>query len=169
MFSQRLNGLRAATAALVLCLGAGGTLLAHAENAPAPGGVNAGRQAADERKAVLKLIGANFRPLGALLKDAAQYDGAVASKRIARVSFLAGFLNESFPENSNLGEPDTKAKPDIWTHHEDFDKSLKQFQDHLVALANVNDKEKGLTEPLKVALAAVAQDCKSCHETYKVK
>ncbi|MDR3461663.1 MAG: cytochrome c [Beijerinckiaceae bacterium] len=169
MSSQRFTRLRAAVAALVLCLGAGGTLIAHAQNAPAPGGVNAGRQAAEERKAVFKLIGSNFRSVGALLKDGAQYDAANATKRIERVNFLAGLLNETFSDASNLGEPDTKAKPDIWTHREDFDKKLKEFQDHLVTLVAVNDKEKGLTEPFKVALSAVAQDCKSCHDSYRVK
>jgi len=46
---------------------------------------------------------------------------------------------------------------------------LKDFQDQLATLTAVNDKEKGLTEPFKTALAAVAQDCKSCHDTFKLK
>ena len=165
---------RAAIVGLALVLGASGALVAHAQNAPAPapaaaGGANAGRQAADVRKSIFKLIGANFRPLGALLKDGGPYDVAEVNKRITRVLFLSGLLNEAFPEISNIGEPDSKAKPEVWTKHAEFEKSLKGFQDHLVTLADVAEKEKGLTEPFKTALGAVAQDCKACHDDYKLK
>jgi len=104
-----------------------------------------------------------------LLKDGGVYNEADATKRISREIFIAGLLNETFPDASNLGEPDTKAKPEVWTNRADFDKGLQKLQDDLATLASVNAKEKGLTEPFKVALAAVAQDCKSCHDTYKIK
>ncbi|MGO9392785.1 c-type cytochrome [Rhodoblastus sp.] len=178
MISQVLKPRRAAIIGLTLAIGAGCALVAHAQNAPAPapaaapaagGGANAARQAADVRKSIFKLIGANFRPLGALLKDNGGYDAADVNKRVTRVLFLSGFLNEAFPENSNIGEPDTKAKPEVWTKHAEFEKDLKQFQDHLIALNDVNEKEKGFTEPFKTALGAVAQDCKSCHDDFKLK
>jgi cytochrome c556 len=171
-----LSKSRAALVGLTLAVAAGCALVAHAEDAPAPaavasaaGGVNAGRQAAEVRKSIFKLIGANFRPLGALLKDGGQYDAAEVNKRLTRVVFLSSLLNEAFPDNSNLGEPDTKAKPEAWSNRAELDKDLKDFQDQLATLTGVNDKEKGLTEPFKTALAAVAQDCKSCHDTFKLK
>jgi cytochrome c556 len=175
MILQMTKRRRAAILGLALALGAGGALVAQAQNAPAPaaapaaGGANAARQAAEVRKAIFKLIGANFRPLGALLKDDGKYDAADVNKRITRVIFLSGFLDEAFPENSNIGEPDTKAKPEVWTKHAEFEKSLKGFQDDLVALSDANEKEKGLTEPFKAALGKVAQDCKACHDDYKLK
>jgi cytochrome c556 len=176
MISHVSKRRRAAILGLALAASACGALVAQAQNAPAPapaaapaGGVNAARQAADVRKSIFKLIGANFRPLGAILKDGGPYDAAEVNKRITRVLFLSGLLNEAFPENSNIGEPDTKAKPEVWTKHAEFQKSLKDFQDHLVALSDINEKDKGLTEPFKTALGAVAQDCKSCHDEYKLK
>jgi cytochrome c556 len=180
MISQVLKPRRAALIGLTLAIGAGCALVAHAQNAPAPapaaaaapaagGGANAARQAAEVRKSIFKLIGANFRPLGALLKDGGPYDAAEVNKRITRVLFLSGLLNEAFPENSNIGEPDTKAKPEVWTKHAEFEKDLKQFQDHLIELSDVNEKEKGFTEPVKTALGAVAQDCKACHDDFKLK
>jgi len=164
MISQKSRRRLAATAAVALGLGLGGAFVAHAQQPP-----GAGRQAAEERKAAFKLLGSNFRPLGALLKDGGVYNEADATKRISREIFIAGLLNEVFPDASNLGEPDTKAKPEVWTNRADFDKGLQKLQDDLATLASVNAKEKGLTEPFKVALAAVAQDCKSCHDTYKIK
>jgi cytochrome c556 len=175
MVSQVTKHRRAAILALVLAIGAGGALFAQAQTAPTPGtapaagGANAARQAADVRKSIYKLIAVNFRPLGALLKDGGIYDAAEVNKSISRVLFLSGFLNEAFPEYSNIGEPDTKAKPEVWTKHADFEKSLKDFQEQLVVLADVNEKEKGLTEPFKTELGKVAQDCKACHDDYKLK
>jgi cytochrome c556 len=176
MISHVSKRRRAAILGLALATSACGALVAQAQNAPAPapaaapaGGTNAARQAADVRKSIFKLIGANFRPLGAILKDGGPYDAAEVNKRITRVLFLSGLLNEAFPENSNIGEPDTKAKPEVWTKHAEFQKSLKDFQDHLVALSDINEKDKGLTDSFKTALGAVAQDCKSCHDEFKLK
>jgi cytochrome c556 len=180
MISTVTRRLRAAILRLALVIGAG-ALVAWAQTAPAladpptpaaapaAGGLNAARQAADVRKSIYKLIYANFRPLGALLKDGGAYDAADVNKRITRILFLSGMLDDAFPENSNIGEPDTKARPEVWTKHADFEKSLKEYQENLVALVDVNEKEKGLTDPFKTALGKVAQDCKACHDDYKLK
>jgi cytochrome c556 len=156
------NKRRALFAAVALSLGGG--FVAQAQNAP-----GAGRQAVEERKAVYKLIGANFRPFGALLKGEGQYDAADARKRISREIFLSGLAPDVFSDASNLGEPDTKAKPEIWSNRAEFDKDLKKFQDDLIALQQVNDKEQSFNEAFKTALTAVAQDCKACHDTFKLK
>jgi cytochrome c556 len=148
-----------------LLLGVGfGALSVHAQTAPVPG-----HQAVEARKAVFTLIGNNFRPLAAVLKGDVAYDAADADKRISRLVFLSGLVDESFPDASNLGEPDTKAKADVWSNRADFDKKSKDFQTHLAALQQVNATEKSGSEAFKTALAAVGQDCKGCHESFKVK
>jgi cytochrome c556 len=170
-----------------LILGAGFALSANSQTAPAAappadappatappaGGAAAGpsaaRKAIEVRQAVYTLIGNNFRPLGEVLKGNAQYDAAEAEKRIVRVAFLTGLLNEAFPDVSNIGEPDTKAKADIWTNRADFDKKLNDFQVHVTELVQVNAMEKGATDVFRAALGAVAQDCKGCHDSYRTK
>lgn len=157
--------LKFAGAALVVALGAGiAVQAAHAQSAAAPA-----RQAIEARKAVFTLIAANCRPLADVVKGSAQLDGADIAKKAGRIAALAEFLNEAFPDSSNTGEPDTKAKPEAWTNKADFDKKVKEFQEHSAALAKVAATEKAASEPFKVAFAPVAQDCKTCHETYKVK
>lgn len=151
-----------------LLLSTGFILSANSQTPPASG-LNAARQAVDERKAVYKLIGANFKPIGNVLKGSAPYDAAAIQKSIDRVVFLSGLLDEAFPENSNLGDPETKAKADIWTNRADFDKKEKDFQIHVLALQKVNETEKGATEAFKTAAAAVGQDCKACHDDYRLK
>ncbi|WP_051953646.1 c-type cytochrome [Methylocapsa aurea] len=156
-----------------LILGAGLAVSAHSQTPPAGASPAAGpspaRTAIEYRKAVYTLIGANFRLLGNVLKGSAPYDAATVQKNIARLVFLSDLVSEGFPEVSNVGEPDTKAKADVWTNRADFDQKVKDFQTHLVALQQVNDAEKGPTEAFKTAAAQVGQDCKACHDTYKAK
>jgi cytochrome c556 len=160
-----------------LMLGASFALSANSQTAPAvappaapaaAAGPSPARQAIENRKAIYTLIGNNFKPLGAVLKGG-PYDAATVQKSIARLVFLSGLVDDSFPDVSNVGEPDTKAKPDIWTNRADFDKKLKEFQTHLIALQVLNDTDKDATEAFKTAATAAAQDCKGCHDTYRAK
>jgi cytochrome c556 len=147
---------------------------ASAQNAtppapPAPAPPSASKQAVENRKAAFTLIGNYFRYFGAVAKGNAPYDEAEATKRSARIAFLANVVEEAFPEGSNPGEPDSKAKADVWSNRAEFDKKLKAFQADAQSLVDVNGKEKGATDAWKTSVAALAQDCKGCHENYKVK
>jgi len=152
-----------------LFLSGGVVYSALAQNAPPPAPPSATKQAIENRKAIYTLIGAYFRPFGAIAKGAAAYDEAEATKRAERIAFLANLAGENFPEGSNVGEPESKAKADIWSNRSDFDKKLKDFQAHALALVETNAKEKGATDALKAAIAALGQDCKGCHDAYKAK
>ena len=146
---------------------------ANAQNAPAPAGGGAApspsKIALENRKAAYTLIGNSFRWFGAVARGNAPYDDGEASKRAQRISFLAALPAENFPDGSNVGEPDSKAKADVWSNRADFDKKLHDFQSHAAALAETVAKEKGATEAFKAAVAALGQDCKGCHDTYKLK
>lgn len=163
-------------AAGVEMLRPGGALAADAQT-PAPaeapaaasGASPQARAAVDVRKAAYTLVGANFKPLGNVVKGVAPYSAAEAQKDIARIAFLAEILSDAFPEASNIGEPDTKAKPEIWSNRADFDKKLKQFQTDAVALVQLNATEQGVTDGFKAAITALGQDCKACHDLYKAK
>lgn len=155
----------------MLLLGLGGSLTATAQTAipaAAPAGApTPSRQAIDYRKAVFTLIGGNFRPLGEVLQGKSPYDAAEAQKRAARLQFFAGLLDESFPDISGTG--DTRARPEIWSDRAGFNAKLKDFQDHIAALAQVASRDKSTADEFKAAAAAVGQDCKTCHESYRTK
>ena len=136
---------------------------------PATTPVSQARQAVEARRAIFTLIGANFRPLGAVLKGEKPYDATDAEKRIARLVFLSGLLDEAFPDGSNIGLPDSKTKAEAWTNHEDFAKKLKEFQGNAANLQKVNSTGKAGNEAFKTALGAAAQTCKGCHDNYKEK
>jgi cytochrome c556 len=143
---------------------------AVAQTAPAgaPPGPSPARLAIDARKATFTLIGGNFRPLGLILKGNAPFDSDEVAKRANRLAFLAALLDENFPDVSNLGEPDTKAKADLWANRADFDKKLKTFQTDTATLVQVSATEKSASDTFKAAVAAVGQDCKACHDNYRI-
>jgi cytochrome c556 len=143
---------------------------ARAQNAPtAAAGPTLAKLAVENRKATYTLIGNYFRYFGAVAKGAAAYDEAEAARRATRIAFLSELVDENFPDGSNVGEPDSKAKADIWSNRADFDKRLKEFHAHAAAFVETNAREKGATEAFKAAVAALGQDCKGCHDTYKIK
>lgn len=140
-----------------------------AQPAAANAGPSATKQAVENRKAAYTLIGNYFRYFGAVAKGTIAYDEAEATKRATRIAFLSALLKENFPEGSNLGEPVSKAKADVWSNRADFDKKLEDFQSHANAFAATNAKEKSATDAFKAAVASLGQDCKGCHDSYKVK
>jgi cytochrome c556 len=146
---------------------------AQAQSAPPPapgaGGPSPTKQAVENRRAAYTLIGNSFRWFGGVAKGSIPYDEAEATKRAARIAFLSALPEENFPEGSNVGEPDSKAKPDIWSNRADFDKKLHDFQAHAAGLVETNAKEKGATDAFKTAVAALGQDCKGCHDNFKAK
>lgn len=152
----------------VFLLGSTFGFFAHAQPAVVPG-PNPARQAIEVRKAVFTLIGNNFKPIGETLQGKTQYDAAEIQKRAARVAFLADFIGDSFPEVSNTGLPDSKAKPEIWSDRAGFDKKIADFREHAAALVKTSTREKTASDAFKTAAAALGQDCKGCHEAYKVK
>lgn len=132
--------------------------------APTPG-----KLAVENRRAAFTLIGNSFRWFGGVAKGATPYDEAEAAKRAARIGFLAGQLDDEFPQDSNLGDPTSKATAKVWTTRADFDKKLEKFKADARAFQEAIGKEKGATDGFKAAVASLGQDCKGCHDDYKAK
>lgn len=134
--------------------------------APAP---NPGKQAIAVHKAAFTLIANSFKPIGDASQGKVEYNQADFIKRANRIVVISDFLETSFPEAANLGEPDTKTKPEAWTNKADFDKKLKEFQEHAVALSKVVNTEKTASDAFKEAAGTLGKDCKGCHDSYKLK
>jgi cytochrome c556 len=127
------------------------------------------KQAIDVRKAAFTLIGNSFRPIGEASQGKIEYNQADIKNRANRILVLTDFLDHSFPESSNLGDPATKTKAEAWTKKADFDKELKKFKEDVASLVKVAATEATATDAFKTAAGAVAKDCKSCHEGFKAK
>lgn len=138
--------------------------LGQAPPAPSPA-----KRAIEERKAIYTLIGANFRPLAEQLQGRGALADAEARKRAERLAFLAMLSADAFAEVSNGGEAVTRAKGEIWAQRPDFNKSVEAFVAHARTLSQVVAAEGVGSDQFKSAAAAVAEDCKACHDRYRLK
>ena len=118
----------------------------------------------ETRQNLMKQVGAATGTLGKMLKGETEYDAELAAMSM-RVLFTtpSGFIT-MFPEGSTTGE--TEAAPKIWEDKAGFDKIAMDMQN--AALAALPAAGGGL-EQLKGAFGSVAQNCKACHENYRVK
>ena len=155
---------------VILLISASAHLLAHAATAAdAPAKDKQAKQAIETRKSAYHLIGNSFKPIGDAVQGKAEFNQADIQKRANRILMLTDFLEASFPESSNLGEPHTKATADVWAKKAEFDKRLKDFQEHTATFAKVAATETSATAIFKEAFGAVSKDCKGCHESFKAK
>jgi cytochrome c556 len=165
MRSQLFSSHWASYGKCMLLLAASITSGAVAQTAPT--GANTAKQAIENRKAVFTLIGNNFRPIAEILRGNLKYEAVDVNKYASRVSFLANFVADAFPEVSKAG--DTQAKPEIWSDHDTFEKHVKAFQEHSHALSQLVTAGGADNDAFKAAARAVVQDCKACHEDYRNK
>ncbi len=169
--SKVVGSLKVLGAALLVSASAG---LYAADEAAKPAaapaaGPSPAKQAIAVRKAAFTLIANNFKPIGEVLQGKAPYNQAEIVKRAERVAFLSLLLDGTFPEDSNVGAPETKSKPEIWKDKAEFDKYIKEFQQNSAALAQIAAKESTASDAFKNAAKAVAEGCKGCHDSYKDK
>jgi len=139
-----------ATAAAALALG-----LATA--VPAQGDVVRQRQEA------MKVIGGQFDIAAAMVKgqqpfDAAKVDGVFRVLKEKSAGYAA-----LFPAGSNAG--DSKATPAVWRDPAAFAAAVASFQ----KLVAENAPKAATAQGFKAAFTAVADGCRSCHQTYKTR
>ncbi len=158
-----------ASIGLSLCMSAFAAVLSASVIAQAPPSPSPAKRAVDERKAIFTLISGNFRPIAEQLQGRGSLDAAAARKRAERVAFLASLASDAFPEVSNVGDPGTRAKAEIWSSRADFDKIVADFVKHSQALAQVTASQAPASDAFKAAAGAVAQDCKNCHDNFRAK
>ena len=123
----------------------------------------ASRAAIANRRAIFTLIGNNFRPLAEVLRTGSVSAQIDPQKYARRVALLAGFLPDAFPAISGSG--DTRARQEIWSDHAQFDQLLQDFQLHAGQLAQVDFTHDAAA--FKSAAAALAEDCRRCHQRYR--
>lgn len=118
------------------------------------------------RQSYFALVGANFGPIGAMLKgempwNQEQLQGfADDLSAVSTLNVLRGF-----PDGSDKGT--TRAKPAIWENRDDFAQKLTDMQ---AAVETLNVAVKtGDRAAIGEQVGAVGQTCKACHDEYKSK
>lgn len=118
-----------------------------------------------DRQAIMKQKnGASMGALAKMVKGEVDYDPAAAMA--AFKTMREGITNfaDLFPADSMQGG-DTTASPKIWEDMDGFKAAIAKFEGDLDAAISANPQDKAAFMPV---FGAVAGNCKSCHETYRV-
>lgn len=118
----------------------------------------------EQRKALMKEMGAQSRPVGAMLRGQEAFDLAkvqASLKVFAENPEKAGPL---FPESSKNAEK-TEALPTIWENKAKFDAiRTKMSEEAKAAMASIKDEAS-----FKAEMPKVLQNCGACHNDFRKK
>lgn len=116
------------------------------------------------RQESMKQVGAATKSLGQMVKGEIAYDAAAAEKAMTQIRDAVASFPDKFPEGSDQGE--TEASPKIWEDKQGFEAASAKFEKDAgdaIAAAGTD------LDSLKANFGKVASNCKSCHESYRVK
>ncbi len=126
------------------------------------------------RQDAMSNIGKAMKVLTPMAKGEADFDRDTAMQALSAIHTNALQLPDLFPEDSKTGTgheedgipKETEALPAIWDNRDDFDALVKKF---------ISDTEMALAadpqdaETLGGAMAIFSEDCKTCHQDFRVK
>jgi cytochrome c556 len=122
------------------------------------------KEAIEYRQSVMKIVGWNFRPMGAMVKGERPFETKVFAAHakdlaaVSSVNILAGFPEDTDGKGS-------KAKPEIWMKWDDFKDKMGAMQREVAKLGEV--AAGGDEGAIKKQFGAAAKTCKACHDDYK--
>jgi cytochrome c556 len=117
------------------------------------------------RRAIMQSVGAAAGAGGGMLKGEIPFDPVVATLALRTVRAATYSFGDYFPAGSETGM-DTTASPKIWEDMAGFSEKLAKFRADADAAAN---SKPATREEFKTAFGNVAQNCKGCHENYRIK
>jgi cytochrome c556 len=120
------------------------------------------------RKTLMDANGAAAAVSAALLKGDLDYNPTVAKAAIMTLRAVSHSYGAFFPAGSDKGN--TKASPKIWEDAAGFQKELAEFQEHADAAAQAAGKNGPADlAAFKAAVTPIFDDCKDCHQNYRLK
>lgn len=151
---MNLRRLSLAAALLGCSVGALATLPASAQNL----------DVIKQRQEAMKKIGGAAKSAGQMLKGEVAFDASKAAEVFTVMASNAEIFSTAFPEDSKTGG-ETEAAPAIWAKPEEFKAKLVKFEGDIDAAAAAKPDS---LESFKTAFGGVAQNCKGCHEEFRV-
>jgi len=120
----------------------------------------------EDREAIMKGFGDAMKTLVPIAKGEAAFDAATVAAGLAAINDGAQKIDVAalFPAGSDQG--DTEASPKIWENLADFTARVDKLKADAAAGAAAKPAD---AEAFKAVFGAVAGNCGSCHETYRLK
>lgn len=125
-------------------------------------------QPADPIAARQALMKANGKDIGAamkMIKGEEPFDAAKAQAIFANMHGVAMKFGNYFPPGSQTGG-DTEAAPAIWAKPAEFKAAVVKFQDDTKGAMAA---KPATLDAFKAAFGPVAGNCRSCHESFRIK
>lgn len=124
-------------------------------------GAQAAGDAAVDRQALMKNVGAATKVAAGMAKGQVPFDAVAAQLAMRTMNNAALGFGYMFPDGSQSGA-ETEAAPAIWSDRAGFDAAVAKF---------AADTSATITDlgSLKQAFGAAAANCGSCHKAYRVK
>ncbi len=120
--------------------------------------------AVTDRQAAMKEAKQNFKPLVGMVKGKVPFDAATVKKNAMAIAAALEKAKMLFPEGSEKGEKDSRAKPEIWMMKDEFDASFDKAIKLAKALEGAGD-----LNALKGGVMALGGDgCKACHKKFRL-
>lgn len=117
-----------------------------------------------ERQESMKSVGQAMGTLAKTAKGEIDYDAVAVEEAFAAMNTAAVNFIDQFPEGTETGH-ETEASPNIWSDRPGFEKAVKQFD---TDTANAVAAAPQDLAAFRAEFGKVAQNCKTCHETYRV-
>ena len=119
----------------------------------------------EQRQQSMKTVGQAMGTLAKTAKGEIDYDAAKVEKAFKSMHTAAASFAGKFPEGSETGH-ETEASPKIWSDRPGFEKATQKFDDDLAHAIAAAPQD---IDAFRAQFGRVAQNCKTCHETYRVK
>jgi cytochrome c556 len=122
---------------------------------------------AETRQAVLKVVGWNITPLGAMARDLIPWDGALFARNAQRVAWTITMIPDAFRADTRGHQLETEALPAIWEDFARFEElagNARRSAERLAEIAAAGDERAA-----RAALSALTDDCRACHDRFRVR
>jgi cytochrome c556 len=122
------------------------------------------KEAIEYRQSAMKIIGWNFKPMGAMVKGDKPFDAKELARRATDIAAVSSIdILAGFPEDTDGNG--SKAKPEIWMKWDDFRTKMGDMEREMAKLAEA--AKGGDQGAIKKQFGETAKTCKSCHDDYK--
>lgn len=117
------------------------------------------------RQSLMHQVGGAMKTLGGMAKGEIAYDAGAATKAFATMHAAGVLFGDAFPAGTETGD-ETEAGPAIWSDAAGFEAANAKFVSAAAAAVAAAPADADAFKPV---FGSVAQNCKSCHEDYRVK
>ena len=119
-----------------------------------------------KRQAAFKQFLHHSEPMGGMLAGRLPFDGEAFAAHAEGLADTVEAPWQHFPEPGDSTQRNA-ARPQIWVHPDDFQRSIEQYRIAVADLVAVTREGVDAPEQVAAPMAAVQQSCKRCHDGYR--